>query len=72
MEQDRPAPQSDHDLLIRVDENLRNMRIHIETLTGDTTKKLDDHENRIRRLEKYTWLAIGALTVVQILVAVLK
>lgn len=27
----------------------------------------DDHERRIRRLEKYVWLAIGALAIIQII-----
>lgn len=57
--------QTDHDLLIRMDENLRNLRSDMSTLTGDTTKTLDDHETRLRRMEKYVWLAIGALTFLQ-------
>lgn len=65
-------PQNDHDLLIRMDENVRNLRTDFTLLNGDITKRLDDHEARIRRMEKYVWLAIGALTIVQILVAVPK
>ena len=57
--------QTDHDLLIRMDENLRNLRADLSTHTGTTTKTLDDHEIRIRRMEKYVWLAIGALTLLQ-------
>lgn len=35
-------------------------------------KSHDDHEQRIRRFEKYAWSAIGALAVIQIALAVFK
>ena len=63
-------PQNDHDILIRMDENLRNLRLHVEEITGNTNKKLDDHERRLRGIEKYVWLAIGAISVVQFIVDV--
>lgn len=69
---DTTLPQSDHDLLIRMDENLRNLRADMASLTGDTTKKLDDHEARLRRMEKYVWLAIGALTLLQFAIPLLQ
>ena len=53
-----------------MDENLRNLRLHVEEITGNTNKKLDDHERRIRGIEKYVWLAIGGITVIQFIVDV--
>ena len=46
----------------------------IETkLSNGLTKKLDDHETRVRELEKGFWKAIGALALLQALgVAAIK
>lgn len=63
--------QTDHDLLIRVDENLRNLRLDFQTLTGDTTKKIDDHESRIRFIEKYVWAVVGLLGAIQVVSVVI-
>ena len=57
--QDQPA-SSDHDLLIRMDENVRNLRADFSLLNSDISKKIDDHEQRIRKIERYVWIAIGA------------
>lgn len=43
-----------------------------ERILTDAQKVHDDHEKRIRRLEMYTWTAIGALAIIQALVAFLK
>lgn len=47
----------DHDLLIRLDQKVDNLTIIVSTLT-------DDHEKRIRSIERYVWKFIGALLVV--------
>lgn len=47
----------DHDLLIRLDQKVDNLTTIVSTLT-------DDHEKRIRAIEKYVWKFIGSLLVV--------
>lgn len=49
----------DHDLLIRLDEKFDSMIEKVDKLT-------DDHEKRLRSIEKYIWKAIGAIAVVEI------
>lgn len=41
-------------------------------LKAAADKVHDDHERRIRSLERYVWTAIGALAIVQALVAFIK
>jgi len=47
---------SDHDLLVTMHEQVKNIRADIKELKEGTSEKLSDHEIRIRRLE--TWGAI--------------
>ncbi len=46
---------TDHDLLIRVDQKVSDLHGKVDKLT-------DDHERRIRVLEKNKWLVTGAAT----------
>lgn len=55
-----PHPQ-DHDLLITLSVKVDNLIEKVGVLT-------DDHEKRIRAIEKYVWKAIGALMVSQIVI----
>lgn len=50
---------SDHDLLIRVDENVKNLIIEIKDMREGISVKLTDHELRLRRLELWGGIAIG-------------
>lgn len=51
----------DHDLLIRLDEKVGTLIEKVGTLT-------DDHEKRLRAIEKWVWKAIGALAISNILI----
>lgn len=62
--------QEDHDLLIEINTQVSLMREEIKTLkTSDEThvrmREFLDHENRIRRLERWGFLAAGALFVIE-------
>lgn len=50
--------QNDHDLLITLHEKVTNLIEKVSTLT-------DDHEQRIRVLERFRWVIIGAVVVIQ-------
>lgn len=58
------ATQSDHDLLITIHEQVRNVRVDIQEMKNDNTSKIRDHENRIRRLELWGAMTVGGLYVV--------
>lgn len=77
-------PYSDHDLLIRIDtrlgyvindvnsfkENTRSEFTRLWTEKGSKTDS-DDHEFRIRNLERKIAVATGGILVVQVLIGVL-
>jgi anti-sigma-K factor RskA len=48
---------NDHDLLIRLDEKVDGLHRKIDTLT-------DDHEVRIRSLERWRWIVVGMSAIV--------
>ena len=47
-----PETQTDHDLLIRLDEKVGTLIQKVDGLT-------DDHEKRIKALENWRWYAAG-------------
>lgn len=57
---------SDHDLLIRVDENVKNLIIEIKDMRDGTSAQLTDHELRLRRLEQWGFMALGALLILEL------
>lgn len=42
------------------------MRKDIQEMKENTKETITDHESRLRFIERYMWLAIGALTILQI------
>jgi len=56
--------EQDHDLLIRVHENIQN-------LTNIVTSKFADHEARLRGVEKDTNFAKGALKITYLILTLL-
>lgn len=60
--------QNDHDLLVELKTEFRGMRADIKAL-GDTNAKIsDDHEQRIRWLERRGWLMAGAVVAISTLI----
>ena len=51
--------QSDHDLLIRVDETVKSILIELKDMKLGTADRLHDHEDRIRFIERWMWVAVG-------------
>lgn len=52
---------NDHDLLIELRTEIIGMREDLKTMKNDSKETISDHEARIRFIEHYMWLAIGAL-----------
>lgn len=79
---------NDHDLLIRIDEKLRLFMTEVNTMKKDIDNKSDktefdrqmknrvtvedDHESRLRRLEKWGFGAVGALGLFQLIMSLVK
>lgn len=55
-----PEGYSDHDLLLRTVTLL-------EVVTGDLRTLRTDHERRLRTLERWTFMGVGALAAVDVL-----
>ena len=77
--------KNDHDLLIRIDTRLedlvrenRDTKKEVGSLKDtkcdkkDVDKKFDDFENRMRRMERIIYTAIGGLAILQIVLSFVK
>ena len=56
---------TDHDLLIQLHEQIKQVRVDIKELSDGTSVRVLDHEQRLRRLEMWGSMAIGGLTLIQ-------
>lgn len=68
----RNDDKQDHDLLIRIDQNLENLIkiFHEHVLKDeDSFKKLEERANR---LEKALWIAIGIILAVNFIIKFIK
>lgn len=62
----RKMPERDHDLLININNKIHNLvEIYTHHMDEDV-KKFDDHEGRIRFLERGFFLGMGALGLLQV------
>lgn len=59
--------EKDHDLLIRVDENVKNLILEIKDMRDGTSAQLTDHELRLRRLEVALAMATGGLFILEMI-----
>ncbi len=72
-----PTNSLDHDLLQRLDTKVDQIQSDVTALKNqgsqyvnqtehrEVCKAQEDHEKRIRNLEKYVWLAMGAIIIVE-------
>lgn len=76
-----PKTTTDHDLLIRLDEKVDGLLSVISELKDDvsknkadkevlaeTNKTVENHEKRIRSLERFSYLLLGAMILLNILI----
>lgn len=59
---------NDHDLLITMHEQIKNIRLDIRDLKDGTAAKIEDHEARLRVLEKFKENWTGRNAVVAVLI----
>lgn len=57
--------QNDHDLLVTLNTEMRLLRDDIREMKDGSKTTLQDHESRIRFMERYMWLAVGGLAVIE-------
>lgn len=60
--------QNDHDLIIEMRQDIKALRADISDLKDNTKAILSDHEKRIRFLERYTWMALGVVYIVDAII----
>ena len=58
---------SDHDLLVTLHEQVKQIRVDIKDLKDGTSTTILDHENRIRFIEKYVWGAVGIIGLINLI-----
>jgi hypothetical protein len=63
--------QIDHDLLVTLHEQVKQIRTDIKEIKEGTADKINDHEHRLRFLEKYQARVVGALAIINILFVIL-
>lgn len=59
------AQKSDHDLLILLNQAVKDLREEVRRMADNISVTVGDHETRIRSLESFKWLIIGALILLQ-------
>ena len=69
---EQPLHREDRDLLIELRTEMKSVRQDIRELSDTTKMTIQDHEARLRFIERYMWLAIGALTLAQLAINYFK
>lgn len=69
---DRRAIERDHDLLTRIDANLSNFMKRFEDHVAEDKNHFDRLHPKISRLEKFFWMAMGAMTVLELIIKTWK
>jgi hypothetical protein len=54
------------DTVIRMHETLKHLTSRVDDIVLDLRVRIDNHEDRLRTIEKNVWMGIGALAVLQI------
>jgi hypothetical protein len=55
------------DTVIRMHETLKHLTSRVDDIVLDLRVRIDNHEDRLRAIEKNVWMGIGALAVLQII-----
>lgn len=63
---DSEGIKSDHDLLIVLYNEVKQLREAIDNMRSDIRGNVADHETRIRRLESWGAMAIGGLFILEL------
>jgi hypothetical protein len=54
------------DTVIRMHETLKHLTSRVDDIVLDLRVRIDNHEDRLRNLERNIWMGIGGLAVLQI------
>lgn len=64
--------EADHDLLIVLKTKMDDVLLAIDNLREGTSVRIQDHENRIRRIEHWVSIAIGGILLIQAYLSFIK
>lgn len=62
--------KEDRDLLVTLNVKVNNLIGDVKDIRDDTKQTVADHENRLRFIERYMWLVIGACFIVQFIIQI--
>jgi hypothetical protein len=54
------------DTVIRMHETLKHLTSRVDDIVLDLRVRIDNHEDRLRNLERNVWMGIGGLAVLQV------
>jgi len=60
--------QNDHDILIELKSDVKALRAEVKEINDNTKTTLTDHEARLRFMERWVWMAIGALGIAETII----
>ncbi len=58
---------NDHDLLVRLDEKVNSLTNKLDSHLDNNAALVEDHEKRLRFIERYVWGAIGIIGLVNLI-----
>lgn len=67
---DLAAYQNDHDLLVSLSTEMRLLREDIKEMKSGNSLTLQDHENRLRFIERYMWGGLAILGLMQFVIQI--
>lgn len=62
---EEPSRTTDHDLLILLNQAVKDLREEVRKMGDNISVTVGDHETRLRSLESFKWLIIGGLILAQ-------
>lgn len=68
---ERREGSRDHDLLTKIDEKLSNFLSRFEEHTEDDKNNFDDIKNRLSRAERFIYIGIGGLIVLEFVLKII-
>jgi hypothetical protein len=58
---------TDHDLILEMRGDIKLLQADVREIKDSQSKKLDDHEERIRFIERWVWGAVAVLYVANVI-----
>jgi len=64
------ADITDHDLILEMRGDIKLLQADVRDIKENQKSRIDDHESRLRFLERWVWGAIGVIAVAEVLLTI--